>query len=173
MDYTKLIDIAAYTIPSLVTGGVAYYFFDGFVKNEKSRRRFLLHKDAQKNVLPIRLQAYERMTLFLERISPAKLVIRIAPGASNDKNEYENLLIHHIDQEFEHNLTQQVYLSDEAWSVILTAKNTIIQMIRKAAMKAETADQLRETLLSELLERESPSVLALTYIKNEVSELFR
>lgn len=173
MDYTKLIDIAAYTIPSLVTGGVAYYFFDGFVKNEKSRRRFLLHKDAQKNVLPIRLQAYERMTLFLERINLTKLLIRISPISQN-KHDYENYVIDQIEQEFEHNLTQQIYMSEECWTIITTAKNATIQMIRKAAMsdKVENADKLREVILNDLLEKQSPSNAALSFIKSEVAELW-
>ncbi|MEW5675234.1 hypothetical protein ABGT15_02870 [Flavobacterium enshiense] len=170
MDYTKLIDIAAYTLPSVVTGAVAYYFFTEFVKNEKSRRRFLLHKDAQKNALPLRLHAYERMALFLERINPGKLLVRISPVSSEAK-DYESLLIHHIEQEFEHNLTQQVYVTDECWGVILTAKNTIIQTIRKNALTAENADKLREQILTEMVEKQSPTVLALSFIKNEIAEI--
>ncbi|WP_313805592.1 hypothetical protein [Flavobacterium sp.] len=170
MDYSKLIDIAAYTIPSLVTGGVAYYFFEGFIKNEKSRRRFLLHKDAQKNALPLRLHAYERMALFLERINLSKLLVRIAPVTSESK-DYEALLIQHIEQEFEHNLTQQVYVTNECWNVILTAKNTIIQTIRKNAVSAENADKMREQILNEMVEKQSPTVLALSFIKNEITEI--
>lgn len=170
MDYSKLIDIAAYTLPSLITGGVAYFFFNAYLKNEDGRRRFLLHKDAQKNALPLRLQAYERMALFLERINPGKLLVRIAP-LSTDKVDYEALLIRHIEQEFEHNLTQQVYISDDCWNVILTAKNTIIQTIRKTTLKAENADKLREMILTDLMEAQSPTVLALSFIKNEITEI--
>ncbi|ESU21203.1 hypothetical protein FEDK69T_25700 [Flavobacterium enshiense DK69] len=170
MDYSKIIDIAAYTLPSIVTGGVAYYIFNSYLKNEEGRRRFLLHKESQKTALPLRLQAYERMALFLERINPGKLLVRVAP-LSIDKNDYESLLIHHIEQEFEHNLTQQVYISDECWNIILTAKNTIIQTIRKTTLQVENADKLREKLLTDLLEKQSPTVLALSFIKNEITEI--
>lgn len=170
MDYSKLIDIAAYTLPSIVTGGVAYYIFNSYLQNEEGRRRFLLHKESQKTALPLRLQAYERMALFLERINPGKLLVRVAP-LSTDKNDYESLLIHHIEQEFEHNLTQQVYISDECWNVILTAKNTIIQTIRKTTLQVENADKLREKLLTDLLEKQSPTVLALSFIKNEITKI--
>ncbi|UOK41843.1 MULTISPECIES: hypothetical protein [Flavobacterium] len=170
MDYSKIIDIAAYTLPSIVTGGVAYYIFNSYLKNEEGRRRFLLHKESQKTALPLRLQAYERMALFLERINPGKLLVRVAP-LSIDKNDYESLLIHHIEQEFEHNLTQQVYISDECWNIILTAKNTIIQTIRKTTLQVENADKLREKLLTDLLDKQSPTVLALSFIKNEITEI--
>ena len=132
-----------------------------------------MQKEAQKDALPLRLQAYERMSLYLERINPTKLLIRIIP-LSNDKNDYENLVISQIEQEFEHNLTQQIYMSDKCWTIIVTAKNATIQMIRKANMsdRVDNADKLREVLLSDLMEKQSPSNAALAFIKNEVGQLW-
>ncbi|MFV8378645.1 hypothetical protein [Flavobacterium sp. LB3R33] len=173
MDTTKIIELLSYTLPAIVTGLVAYYFFDLHTKNEEGRRRYLLNKEAQKNALPLRLQAYERMALYMERINPTKLLIRIAP-ISNDKNDYENLIIAHIEQEFEHNLTQQIYMTDECWTIIVTAKNATIQMIRKANMsdRVDNADKLREVVISDLMEKQSPSNAALAFIKNEVGQLW-
>ncbi|WP_306350299.1 hypothetical protein [Flavobacterium sp. '19STA2R22 D10 B1'] len=173
MDSTKIIELLSYTLPAVITGATAYYFFYQHTRNEEGRRRYLIQKQAQKNALPIRLQAYERMALFLERINPAKLLIRIAPHSS-DKYDYESLIINHIEQEFEHNLTQQIYISDECWSIINTAKSATIQMIRKANMseKVDTANKLREVILSDLLDKQSPSNAALAYIKSEVNELW-
>lgn len=171
MDTTKIIELLFYTLPALITGGVAYYFFQMHTKNEEGRRRFLLQKELQKNALPLRLQAYERMVLFLERINPTKLLIRITPISEN-KNDYENYVIAQIEQEFEHNLTQQIYMSDECWTIIMTAKNATIQMIRKAAMseRVDSADKLREVILSDLMEKSTPSSAALSYMKNELKE---
>jgi hypothetical protein len=173
MDSTKIIEILAYTIPSLITGGVAYYLFNSYFKDQQNTRRWLLQKDAQKDALPLRLQAYERMTLFVERINLTKLLIRITP-LSQDKNDYENLVIAQIEQEFEHNLSQQIYMSDECWMIIVTAKNATIQMIRKANMsdRVDSTDKLRKVLLNDLMEKQSPSNAALAYIKNEVGELW-
>ena len=173
MDATRIIELASYTLPSLITGVVAYQFFNLHTKDEAGRRRFLLHREAQKTALPIRLQAYERMTLFLERISLNQLLIRIAP-ISTIKTDYEQLIIAHIEQEFEHNLTQQIYMSDKCWTIIVTAKNATIQMIRKANMsdRVDNADKLREVLLSDLMEKQSPSNAALAFIKNEVGQLW-
>ncbi|GAA3756405.1 hypothetical protein [Flavobacterium ginsengiterrae] len=173
MDFTRIIELASYTLPAIVTGFVAYRFFELHIKNNDKKRAFLLSRQAHKESLPIRLQAYERMTLFLERINLTKLLIRVAP-ISPLKHDYENFLIDQIEQEFEHNLTQQIYLSEECWTIITTAKNATIQMIRKTAMsdKIENADKLREAILNDLLEKQSPSNAALSFIKSEVSELW-
>lgn len=170
---TKLIEALLYAIPALITGLIAYYFFKAHTKNEDGRRRFLLQKDMQVNAMPLRLQAYERMVIFLERITPSKLLIRITPNSS-DRDGYENLLIASIEQEFEHNLSQQIYVSDECWNIISAAKNATIQLIRKASLleKTDTANKLREVVLTEMMEKRAPSDAALSYIKQEVSEMW-
>ena len=71
MNESKIIELLFFILPALLTGAIAYYFFSLHTKNEEGRRRFLLHKEMDKNTLPIRLQAYERMALFLERIKSA------------------------------------------------------------------------------------------------------
>ena len=171
MDSTKLIELASYTFPAIITGLVAYYFFNAYFKDQQNTRRWLLQKDNRKDTLPLRLQAFERMTLFMERINPSQLLVRITPF-SDDKNEYANYVIAQVEQEFEHNLAQQIYISDECWSIITAAKNATIQIIRLAVKNEKVADanQLRELILSDLLEKQSPSSADLAFIKNEVGQ---
>ncbi|WP_100613045.1 DUF7935 family protein [Confluentibacter lentus] len=173
MDSERVIDMLLFAIPSLITGLIAYYFFKEHTKNEDGRRRFLLKKELQVNALPTRLQAYERLTLFLERMSPSKLLIRISPNDLN-KEDYESLLIQTIEMELEHNLTQQIYVSEKCWNIILAAKNATIQLIRKASLSEKTtsADKLREVILTEMMERRSPSDAALSLIKDEIAGIF-
>jgi len=172
MSGDQIFQLFAYLLPAVVTGAVAFYFFRMHTNNEEGRRRFLLHKDSQKNTLPIRLQAYERMALFLERISISSIVVRVAPK-STDKGEYENLLIKNIENEFDHNLSQQIYLTDECWNIIKAAKNATIQVIRKAAVSdTDTADKLREHILTTTMDMQSPSATALSYVKKEIGELW-
>ncbi|WP_026978611.1 hypothetical protein [Flavobacterium tegetincola] len=173
MDSTKIIELLSYTLPSVITGGVAYFLFNSYFKDQQHTRRWLNQKETQKQALPLRLQAYERLSLFLERINPSKLLIRVAP-ISNDKNDYADYLIASIDQEFEHNLTQQIYVSSSCWGYVVTAKNATNQMIRKAASTSEitTANELRELILKELFDKDSPSNAALAFIKDEVSDMW-
>ena len=173
MDSTTFTEIIAFTLPSLITGAVAYYLFDAHFKDQQNTRRWLLQKDNQSATLPLRLQAYERMTLFMERINPSQLMVRVNP-ISEDKKEYGNFVIAQIEQEFEHNLAQQIYISNECWSIIVTAKNATIQMIRLATQheKVTNADGLRELVISDLLQKASPSSAALAFIRDEVSQLW-
>jgi hypothetical protein len=68
----------------------------------------------------------------MERINPSQLMVRIVPFQKK-KNDYQNFVIAQIEQEFEHNLSQQIYISEKCWSIIVTAKNATIQMMRLAA----------------------------------------
>ena len=77
MDQQRIIEIFIYTIPTAIVGVTAYQMVKEFLKNENSRRNFLLQKELSHQSLPLRLQAYERMALFLERIHPNKLLFLI------------------------------------------------------------------------------------------------
>ncbi|RKE94882.1 DUF7935 family protein [Ichthyenterobacterium magnum] len=168
----EIFGLLLYCIPAIITGAIAFLFFREHVENENKRRNFLIQKDLQKEAFPLRLQAYERMALLLERISPNKLLIRVAPNSSN-KEDYESLLVQNIEQEFEHNLAQQIYVSDKCWSIINASKNATIQLIRKASLseKTDTANKLREVILTEMMDRQAPSNAGLSYIKEEVSRM--
>lgn len=172
MNETEILDFLYGILPALIIGAVAFYFFQSFFKNEDRRRRFLIARENQKTALPIRLQAYERMALFLERIAPGKLLFRVKAN-SEDVDSYANLLIATIEQEFEHNIAQQIYISAECWDYIRTAKNATITMIRNASGKEDISNpnQLRELILTNLMEKQAPTEAALSFIKKEVKNL--
>ncbi|SFJ60746.1 DUF7935 family protein [Olleya namhaensis] len=169
----QLLNVVMYSVPSIITGVIAYLFFREHMQNEEERRKFNIVKTLSKESLPVRLQAYERLALFLERISPNKLLLRVAP-LSSDKQAYEDLLIKSIEQEFEHNLSQQIYLSDDCWTIVTASKSATIQLIRKVSMseKIDSASKLREAILNEMLDKAAPSNAGLHYIKKEVAEIW-
>lgn len=172
MDSDRIIELLFSLLPAVAVGAIAFYFFQQHMENEERRRRFLLKRDLQREALPLRLQAYERMSLFLERIAPSKLVLRVLPTSAT-KEDYEALLIANIEQEFEHNLSQQIYVTEECWSVIMAAKNATIQLVRRSTQleKTDSAEKLREVILTELADKQVPSTTALSYIKREVSDI--
>lgn len=166
--------LVSFFLSSLIVGGIAFYFFKTHVEHLQQKSKLEIKLRYQKETLPIRLQAYERLALLTERLSLGNLLKRTEP-TSNDKNSYENLLIRTIEQEFEHNLVQQIYVSRECWNIIKTAKNSTISKIRKTNMSdnIDNAHKLRETLLMDLLDQNnSPSDLALQVIKKELKTLF-
>lgn len=162
-----------YLLPALLVAVISFYFFNMHTRSEENRRLFLLHKENQKQAFPVRVQAYERMALFLERIAPGNLLVRVKP-LNESKKEYASLLIGNIEQEFEHNLAQQIYLSSECWNVIKASKNATINNIRKTSAREDItdSDELRQHILTSLIDQQPPSETGLAYIKKEVSRLW-
>ena len=160
-------------IPALIVGAVTYLLISSFLKNEENRRIYLAGKSLKPKTLPMRMAAYERLTLFLERMKPNSLLVRTKTG-SLDKSAYESMLVATIEQEFEHNVAQQIYFSEECWNVIRAAKNTTIQKIRQVGMsnKSHTAEELRAQIINEFMDSGAPSETALSYVRKEVRELF-
>jgi hypothetical protein len=169
MELSKILEILSFTIPSIVTGSIAYLFFLSHTQSEERKIKLTLLRENKKTILPIKLQAYERMTLYLERINPSKLLIRVT-SINNDKQAYTLSLINTIEQEFEHNLTQQIYISEKCWSVIIASKNATIQLIKKTSEENSIANaqELREGILQKILKTPSPTNTALAFIKDEV-----
>lgn len=166
--------LVSFFLSSLIVGGIAFYFFKTHIEHLQKKQQLDIRLNYQKETLPVRMQAYERLALLIERLSLGNLLNRVKP-ISQDKNAYEDLLIKTIDQEFEHNLVQQIYVSHQCWNVIKTAKNTTISKIRKTNMSENITDayKLRETLLTDLLDQKnSPHDVALHIIKKEIKAMF-
>ena len=166
----KLLESIGYILPAVVTGVVAYYMFNGFIKQQNAEKKLELLAEKKKDSLPIKLQAYERLLLFCERINPVKIVVRIQPLSSNT-SDYLQLLIGNIEQEFEHNLVQQIYISNDSWTAILATKNAVINKLKKVAETANSANDLRENVLIDYSKTLPPTETAIAFIKNEVKKL--
>ncbi|NVK51490.1 MAG: hypothetical protein HWD85_01045 [Flavobacteriaceae bacterium] len=149
---------------------VAYYFFNLHTKNTNNQRKFEAFTQRKKDALPIKLQAYERMLLFCERINPIKLVVRIKPiGESTE--DYLQLLIKNVEQEFEHNTVQQIYITDDCWNLIITAKTASINKLKTIANQSLNTQAFREKILN-VYQHESPATdTAIAFIKSEVKKL--
>ena len=148
-------------------------YFDNQQKMAMLQMRVDEHREAVKLVTPIRLQAYERMVLYLERISPESLVLRCyQPGM--DTKLLQGVMTKVIRDEWEHNLSQQVYLSSEAWAMIREAKEQMIGVINSAAITVPAdADpaRLASTIFATVAEGQLPTAPALEYLKREFREL--
>ncbi|MEM7574169.1 MAG: hypothetical protein AAF433_14780 [Bacteroidota bacterium] len=92
------------------------------------------------------LQAYERLSLLMERMSIPNLMLRNSPGDLSGP-QYTASLLHTIRTEFEHNVTQQVYVSDQLWEILILARDNVSQLITRAAEGADTGKQVANRLL--------------------------
>ncbi len=170
----ELLEILKYTLPALIVFLTAVIIIRRFIKNDQERRRFEIRVMNQKNITPVRLQAYERIVLFLERIAPDSLIMRL-----NEPNltagELQSNMLKTIRAEFDHNLSQQVYVSNRAWEVVKSAKSNIIKIINTAAgpVKPDApAFTLSKRILESMMKvNKSPTTVAIEFLKDEMHRL--
>ena len=176
MDIPKgIIDFLFYLAPSLLVFITAYSLIKNFLNREHRLKLIETKMLMQKELLPLRLQAYERLALYLERISPNVILInQHEPGLS--VREFQQRLLEVIRTEFEHNFSQQIYISGAAWMITRNAKEEIVRLINIAAetLDAEAPSyQLSKRIFDMMLEKEEfPTLKALSVIKAEVAQLF-
>lgn len=114
--------------PALLVLWAAYSTMQRFITREENKQALEVSKKDRASALPLRLKAYERLTLYLERITPENLIQR-AQERQMSCSELQMSLLKMIRQEYEHNLTQQLYVSDEAWEAVAFAKESVNQLI--------------------------------------------
>jgi len=154
---------------------LAYCMMNGFFRSSEKRQKLKVIRGNQKLITPIRLQAYERLVLLLERISPESLVMRADYPAKTCKQLHSELL-QTIRAEFDHNLSQQLYVSVEAWKNVRDAKNYAIALINNAAKGMEEsapAIELSRRILDMTMELEHPVFeKAINELKREIQQIF-
>ncbi len=165
-----ILDLVKIIIPSLMVFLTAFFVLKSYLENEQKKKMLDARFEQKRVSLPIRLQAYERLCLFLERINPENMIMRLnQPGISS--RELQISLIQNIRMEYEHNLSQQVYVSNQAWDMVKNAKEDIIRMINTSAAKLNengTSIELSTLIFEEALkEKDGLLFKALIYLKNE------
>lgn len=170
-----MLELLRYTIPAVVVLITVFILVYWFYKNDEKRRQHELRLENRKIIVPIRLQAYERLTLLLERIAPENLLIRVKRHGMGFRDLQKELL-QSIRSEFDHNLSQQIYVSDKAWEVVVGAKENVVKLINNTSMKVEkdaTAMDFSKAILEWMVTGDvhSPKA-AIEYLRKEASLYF-
>jgi len=168
-------DILKIVLPAILVLLTAYLLIDKLLSNEIKRRNFELRKESLATLTPIRLRAYERLVLVLERTTPATLILNVAkPGMTNMDLHTE--LLAGIRQEFSHNLSQQIYVSNEIWTCIRSAQESLLRLVNTCASKcnpANTANELAERIIQVYnASDQTPTEVAIDLLKKEVRLYF-
>ena len=171
----EIAEILKYIIPAGIVLMTSYLTIWVFLRNETKKRQLEINAASKDIVLPIRLQAYERIILFLERISPNSLLIRVSiPGMS--AIQLQTALLNNIREEFEHNLSQQLYISSSAWELTKNAKEEIVRIINSSASRLDgnaASEELSTKIFSMTMEMENLiTYLAIDKIKKEIQQIF-
>ncbi|MEA3446257.1 MAG: hypothetical protein U9R19_16180, partial [Bacteroidota bacterium] len=146
-----------------------------FYKNDEKRRQHELRRESRKIIVPIRLQAYERLTLLLERISPENLLLR-SQQYGMSSHDLQKELLRNIRSEFDHNLSQQVYVSHKTWEKVVSAKENVVKLINTNMIELQekaTAMELSRNILESMVTNDihSPRT-AIDFLKKEAALYF-
>lgn len=172
----QIIEILKYTLPALIVFGTAYFTLTSYLRKEMAAKALGLKMNRHKDVVMLRLQAYERLALFLERIRLESIIERVlAPDMKAAELQYA--LTQTIQNEFEYNLSQQMYVSSDAWKIVTQTKEEMIKtvnLIAAGVQPGETATVLAGNILTCLRNANAipPNEYALEYLKTECRELF-
>ncbi len=171
-----IIEILKIILPAAAVFFAAFFIVKRFLENDQKRREHELKKSNQAALTPLRLQAYERMVIFLERIHPNTMVVRVNKHGMT-AHQLHMELIKTIKSEYEHNISQQIYVSYGAWELVKTSKEEITKLINISATKVQQDGPANELAMMILnitanLGKKIPNDLALEYIKKEVGQNF-
>lgn len=171
----EYIELVFLLVALIVIGLIAYLAISYYLKTEKEKLIVKIGLSNKEIITPVRLQAYERIVLLLERMEPSQIILRnITIGQS--ASMLHQTLVNTIREEFDHNLSQQLYISSEAWIKIKSAREAALTSINEAAasLKSEApASELAELLFtSEVKEASSSIQKALEFVKAEARLLF-
>ncbi len=167
-------EILKITLPALLVTISAWLVLRSMVKNDQEKRRQELILQNSRTIIPIKLQAYERIILFLERISLESMLVRIStPGMT--ASQLHSGLLTTIRSEFEHNLSQQIYMSPQAWEIVRNARSGTIKLINsefeKLPANASGMDFSKQLLTSVMELDKEPTRVAIDFIKAEISRI--
>ncbi len=170
-----IVEFGKLLIPAILVLYAMYLTVKNILEKETEKRKVDLKIKNYETILPLRLQAYERIALLLERISPNNIMVRLNNPAYTAK-EFQRLLVKEIRDEFNHNLSQQVYVSGELWTLVKKAVEDTITLINQggAQLKDEAkAMDLTKVVFGEILETQFDSISqALNKLKDEVSQFY-
>lgn len=168
------VDILKITLPALLVAGVVFYLINKHIEKEDRKRTFEFKLESQKHTVPLRLQAYERAVLYLERISPNSIIMRTYKSGMSAKLLHADIL-KAIREEYEHNMAQQVYISPNSWTMLKQAKEETIKMFNLAAMNVHPdagGNDLAQLIFEAISKMDKlPTDVAITYLKNDIQKM--
>jgi len=173
--YPYLLDILKYTVSGLGVVYITFYLVKPYLDRSENIQLIELKKTISSQTLPLRLQAYERVVLFIERINPANMLIRLN-GPAYSAAELHSLIVAEIRNEYQHNVTQQIYVSNRAWAVVKRVKDdtlSVVNNIIKALPENATGMDLSKLVLAHLSNlQDNPYEIGINLVKQDITELF-
>ncbi|MCD6066683.1 MAG: hypothetical protein K0S33_1509 [Bacteroidetes bacterium] len=171
----NIFEILLIVIAAGAVFATSYFLIRTFLNNENRRRELEIRKASLSLVAPIRLQAYERVVIFLERLHPNNLVLRVNKVGMTSHQLHAELL-KTVKSEYEHNISQQIYMSHGAWELVKTAKEETLKLINISTTKvpenAKSQDLAAVILQITSSVDKMPSQVAQEFLKKEIAQYY-
>lgn len=168
------LELLKYTIPALIVLLSSYLIVKRFLVSEIARKQMTMMRDTQETTMRLRLQAYERLVMYIERIHPRQLIPRVYQ-AGMTASDLQQALTFNIKTEFEHNLSQQIYVSKQVWDTVKGVKEQEMNMINQIAKQLPPdapAKELHQRIVDYVLTTETlPTDMALEVINEEAKRM--
>lgn len=173
--YAYLLDLVKFTVAGAAVVWIAFYLLKPYLDKGEKLQLLEFKKTISGQTLPLRLQAYERLVLFVERINPANMLIRLNATAYSAHDLY-SLVVEEIRSEFQHNITQQIYVSARCWAVVKHVKEDTLNIVNNAVKSLpENASglDLSKTILAYLSQLDdNPYDMGTTMLRKDLEEIF-
>lgn len=168
-------DLLKITIPACLVLYAAYLMVRSMLQKQLEENHLSIRHKNQEIVLPIRLQAYERVCMLLERISPQNIIPKLNQKGMSAK-DLQGAMVNEIRSELNHNLSQQVYMSNDAWMYVSSAIEQLISLINEAGneldKEASSLDLARKIFEKNVQNDQDTIRGAITFVKSEIKALF-
>jgi hypothetical protein len=169
------LDILKLTIPGVIVGATAYMLLKALLDERQRIDQAILRNDSNKITLPLRLSAYERLMLLCDRADIANTMLRVRMPNMKVR-ELRGVLLMAINQEFEHNVSQQLYVSDTLWQIIRMAKNNTLSLVTMTGndLDPDAPSEVYVNALLQAVEEQSitPLQTAILAVRMEAGKLF-
>ena len=165
-----ILEIIKYTLPGLIVFAAVYYILRQYLSSQYELKRLEIKSNYTHQAIPIKLQAYERLLLFCDRISIPSLLLRLKSKEMN-ADQLKTAMIISVQKEYEHNMAQQLYTSHKLWEILTLVKNDIISIISDAGSSVgpqASSQDLSAALMNQLrTQKKSPEHVGIQAIKEE------
>lgn len=170
-----LVDLLVLSFGIFAALMAVYYVLKNEIEAFFDMKKLELKKESRAHLLPLRIQAHERLIVFVDRLNPTNLLVRLHQQGIELATLQAGIL-NEIKSEYQHNITQQLYVDSVTWNVVKKLKDDTFAMINHAVSGLPAGSngiELSKAVLQHIATiKENPYDLTIELIKKDIQKLF-
>jgi hypothetical protein len=170
--FNVIVDILKFVIPSIIVFSATYIMMRQFLEEDYKKKLLEIKEKNAGLITPIKLQAYERLTILLERIAPENMVM-LHSQPRQTAAELKALIVNQVSEEFNHNISQQIYISEQGWELVKFIREQVLTIVDdsyKHLPENSKGTDLGKAIINELMNhKHHPTRVGIEFLKKEIS----